>query len=107
MQEAVPFDADALLAAAQQGVESNEAEGWVRGINSAAIEAQLKTYQNQLESHIKNQNNGQSTVGDVLGEKTAKIDPLPYLAGTLPYAIRARSQQFSEIPDRQRAKFKY
>ena len=32
---------------------------------------------------------------------------MPYLAGTLPYAIKARSQQFSSIPASLQAKFRY
>lgn len=107
LQAAVPFDTQSLTAAAQQGAEINEAEGWVRGLNSAALESHLKTYQAQLESYINSQNGGNSTVGDVLGAKLARIDPLPYLAGTLPYTIKARSQQFSEIPNNRRAQFKY
>lgn len=107
LQTAVPFDAEALISAAQQGAEINEAEGWIRGLNSAALEAQLKTYQAQLEGHINRQNAGNSTIGDVLGSQQAQIDPLPYLAGSLPYTIKARSQQFSEIPEARRAKFRY
>ena len=90
LQTAVPFDADSLLSAAQQGAQINEAEGWVRHLNTTALESQLKTYQTRLESYINSQNGGHSTVGDVLGTKSATIDPLPYLAGTLPYTIRAR-----------------
>lgn len=71
------------------------------------LEAQLKTYQAQLEGHINRQNAGNSTIGDVLGSQQAQIDPLPYLAGSLPYTIKARSQQFSEIPEARRAKFRY
>ena len=67
LQAAVPLDAQALLTAAQQGAEVNEAEGWVRNLNSAALEQQLKTYQSQLKNYIDSQNGGQSTVGDVLG----------------------------------------
>jgi hypothetical protein len=107
LQKAVPLDANALVTAAQQGAEINEAEGWVRGINSQAIESQLKSYQNKLQTYIASQNSGNSTVGDVLGTKSAQIDPLPYLAGTLPYKITARSQQFSAIPAGYQAQFQY
>jgi hypothetical protein len=37
VQDAVPFDTEALLTAAQQGVEINEAEGWVRNVNQTDI----------------------------------------------------------------------
>ncbi|MDD3761277.1 MAG: hypothetical protein PHO57_10670 [Acidithiobacillus sp.] len=107
LQTAVPFDAAALITAAERGADINEAEGWVRNLDTQAVERQLKTYQSQLESHINRQNGGKSTVGDVLGVKQASIDPLPYLAGSLPYTVRARSQQFSDIPNGQRAQFKY
>ena len=107
LQAAVPLNAQALIDAAQQGAQTNPAEGWVRNLNTAALQSQLSAYQNQLKTYIDSQNAGNSTVGDVLGQRTATIDPLPYLAGTLPYTVKARSQQFSEVPDGLRAKFKY
>lgn len=107
LQTAVPLDAQALVNAAQQGAEVNEAEGWVRNINSQAVQTQLTAYQNKLQTYISSQNSGNSTVGDVLGMRQAQIDPLPYLAGTLPYTIKARSQQFSTVPAGYRTQFKY
>ena len=107
LQTAVPLDAQALLTAAQQGATVNEQEGWVQNLNQAAVQSQLNAYQNQLKNYINSQNGGNSTVGDVLGQRTAQIDPLPYFAGTLPYTLKARSQQFSEVPDSLRAKFRY
>lgn len=107
LQTAVPLDANALVTAAQQGAEVNEAEGWVRNLNSQAVQTQLSAYQNKLQTYIASQNSGNSTVGDVLGTKSAQIDPLPYLAGTLPYKITARSQQFSAIPAGYQAQFQY
>ena len=104
---AVPLDANALLSAAQQGAQINQAEGWVQNLNTAALQSQLNSYQQRLKTYIDSQNVGNSTVGDVLGQRNAQIDALPYLAGTLPYTVKARSQQFSEVPDRLRAKFKY
>jgi len=104
---AVPFDAQALLDAARRGAEINEQEGWARNLDSAAIQTRLQSYQSQLQSYIGQQNGGNSTVGDVLGTKTAQIDPLPYFAGTLPYPITARLAQFSEIPNERRAQFQY
>ena len=104
---AVPLDANALLNAAQQGAQTNQAEGWVQNLNTAALQSQLNAYQARLKTYIDSQNAGNSTVGDVLGQRNAQIDPLPYLAGTLPYTVKARTQQFSEVPDSLRAKFKY
>ena len=107
LQAAVPLDAQALITAAQQGATVNEQEGWVQNLNQAAVQSQLNAYQNQLKNYINSQNGGNSTVGDVLGTRQAQIDPLPYFAGTLPYTLKARSQQFSEVPDSLRAKFRY
>jgi hypothetical protein len=56
---------------------------------------------------LEAQNNGQSTVGDVLGATRIQINPLPYLAGTLPYTVQATANRFAEIPDNLRAKFRY
>ena len=100
---AVPLDANALLNAASQGARINQAEGWVQNLNTAALQSQLNAYQARLKTYIDSQNSGQSTVGDVLGQRNAQIDALPYLAGTLPYTVKARGQQFSEVPDRLRA----
>ena len=100
---AVPLDANALLNAASQGARINQAEGWVQNLNTAALQSQLNSYQQRLKTYIDSQNVGNSTVGDVLGQRNAQIDALPYLAGTLPYTVKARSQQFSEVPDRLRA----
>ena len=107
LSAAVPLDANALLNAAQQGAQINQAEGWVQNLNTAALQSQLGSYQQRLKSYIDSQNAGNSTVGDVLGQRNAQIDPLPYLAGSLPYTVKARTSQFSEIPDSLRAKFKY
>ena len=104
---AVPLDANALLNAASQGARINQAEGWVQNLNTAALQSQLNAYQARLKTYIDSQNAGHSTVGDVLGQRNAQIDPLPYLAGSLPYTVKARTQQFSEVPDSLRAKFKY
>ena len=107
LSTAVPLDANALMNAAQQGAQINQAEGWVQNLNTAALQSQLNAYQARLKTYIDSQNSGQSTVGDVLGQRNAQIDPLPYLAGSLPYTVKARTQQFSEVPDSLRAKFKY
>jgi hypothetical protein len=107
LSKAVPLDAQALLNAAQQGAETNQAEGWVRNLNTAALQSQLSSYQARLKTYIDSQNAGQSTVGDVLGQRTASIDPLPYLAGTLPYSIKTRNQTHSDLPASSKAQFKY
>ncbi|MFC2590719.1 MAG: hypothetical protein ACFNZS_12305, partial [Ottowia sp.] len=90
LQQAVPLDAAALISAAGQGAQVNEAEGWVQHLNTAALQGQLSAYQQRLKTYIDRQNGGQSTVGQVLGQHAAQIDPLPFFAATLPYEVKAR-----------------
>ena len=90
LQQAVPLDAAALISAAGQGAQVNEAEGWVQHLNTAALQGQLSAYQQRLKAYIDRQNGGQSTVGQVLGQRAAQIDPLPFFAATLPYEVKAR-----------------
>ena len=104
---AVPLDANALVSAAQQGATVNEAQGWVQNLNTAALQSQLNAYQARLKTYIDSQNGGQSTVGDVLGQRAAQIDPLPYLAGSLPYTVKVQSSTFSEVPASLRTQFRY
>ena len=107
LQAAVPLDTQALLDAATRGARSNAAEGWVQHLDTTALQGQLAAYQQRLRTYIDSRNGGQSTVGEVLGTRDAVIDPLPYLAGALPYTIKARSRQFSDIPDNLRHQFRY
>lgn len=90
LQQAVPLDAAALISAAGQGAQVNEAEGWVQHLNTAALQGQLSAYQQRLKTYIDRQNGAQSTVGQVLGQRAAQIDPLPFFAATLPYEVKAR-----------------
>ena len=46
-------------------------------------------------------------MGDVLGTQSAQIDKLPYLAGTLPYTVKATGARFSELPQHLRQQFRY
>ncbi|WP_347486120.1 hypothetical protein ABFV80_001139 [Vandammella animalimorsus] len=91
----------------QQGAQVHEAEGWVQHLNTQAVDSQLRNYQNQLKAHIQSHNGGNSTVGDVLGTRKPRIYALPYLAGTLPYVVRARAAPMSEVPARHKAQFQY
>ncbi len=39
LSTAVPLDANALMNAAQQGAQINQAEGWVQNLNTAALQS--------------------------------------------------------------------
>ncbi len=107
LQTQVPFDADAFMTRAKQGATVNEAEGWVQNLNQANMQADMQAYQNKLKAYIDAQNNGQSTVGQVLGYRDAQIDKLPYLASTLPYTVKTTANRFSELPNTLRHQFRY
>lgn len=106
LQDQVPFDAEALANTIQTKAIVNEEEGWVRNVPQADIEAQLAQFQNQLKTYIENQN-PDSTVGEVLGLQKIKILPPRPLAAGLPYNRIITSQTFSEVPNNLRHKFKY
>ncbi len=106
LNESVPFDAQALVNAIQTKATANETEGWVQNVPQADIEAQITDFQNKLKAHIENQNPN-TTVGDVLGLQKVKILPPRPLAAGLPYKRIVTSSTFAEVPDRLRHKFKY
>ena len=106
LKEQVPFDAQALANTIQTKSIGNEEEGWVQNVPQADIETQLENFQNQLKSYIENQN-PDSTVGEVLGIQAIKILPPRPLAAGLPYNRIITSQTFSEVPNNLRHKFKY
>ena len=105
--EAVHINPEELISAASKGATVNDAEGWVQHLNTAALQSQLDTYQKQLAAHIQQQNGGQSTVGDILGQRTIKPSTLPYLDAALPYTVQTRSRTFAEIPSNLKARFRY
>lgn len=102
----VPFDIETLANTVQTKSIVDETEGWVQNVPQADIEAQLENFRNQLQSYIENQN-PDSTVGEVLGLQEIKILPARPLAAGLPYNRIITSQTFSEVPNHLRHKFKY
>lgn len=106
LKDEVPFDIEALADTIQSKSIVNEQEGWVQNVPQADIEAQLENFQNQLKAYIENQNQN-STVGEVLGLQEIKILPARPLAAGLPYNRIITSQTFSEVPNNLRHKFKY
>ena len=79
LQQAVPLDAAALISAAGQGAQVNEAEGWVQHLNTAALQGQLSAYQQRLKTYIDRQNGGQSTSARCWASAQRKSIPCPFL----------------------------
>ena len=106
LQSEVPLDAEALVAEITASADINEEEGYVAGIDQAALEQALQNYQTEIEDHINNQN-PEATVGDVLGTQKIILKEYPTLAAGLPYQVIARTQSYAEIPNNLRHKFRY
>ncbi|WP_304439199.1 transglutaminase domain-containing protein, partial [Oleiphilus sp. HI0117] len=77
LENQVAFDAQGLLTSLEESSVSNEAEGWVQGVNTSLIETELANYQTELETYLNN-NAPNATLGDVLGLQT--IIPSEFLA---------------------------
>jgi transglutaminase-like putative cysteine protease len=108
LQQNVPFDANALLSAAQQGATVNAAEGWVQNFNQAAIQNQLTDYQNRLQAYIASTPTGaNSTVADVIGKKIIPQQLQPLLAGTLSNSVVLQGSQAAAMPSALQHKFVY
>ena len=106
LEQQVPFDAQGLVDDIQASATINEDEGWVQNVPSQAIEQKLEEYQQALTDYIEN-TNPDATVGEVLGLQTVKVlEPRPLAAG-LPYNHIVTTQQFSEVPNNLRHRFKY
>ena len=84
----------------------DETQGFVQGVDQAAIEAALANYHQQIEGYINNQN-PEATLGEVLGMQRIIVQEYQQLATGLPYELVVRTNNYSEIPDNLRHKFRY
>ena len=106
LESAVSFDAQGLLTQLEASSTSNEAEGWVQGINANLIETELSNYQTQLESYLST-NAPSATLGDVLGLQTIIPDSASTLAEAIPqYEIQLSAQQ-GQLPETLFHRFQY
>jgi transglutaminase-like putative cysteine protease len=106
LEQQVPFDGQALMDEIEAAATFDEDQGWVQNVSSELIEQKLEAYQQQLTDYIENQN-PDATVGEVLGLQEIKIlEPRPLAAG-LPYDHIVTTQEFSEVPNNLRHRFKY
>jgi hypothetical protein len=106
LEQTVPFDAASLQDLLINGSESNQAEGWVRGIDQDAISNQLTKYQTKLKEFMSI-NHPSATLDKVLGSQKiiqTKADTLPV---ALPYIVIHAEQSVSTLPDSLRLKYKF
>ena len=102
----VPFDAQGLVDEITQSATIDETQGFVQGVDQAAIETALTNYQQQIEDYINNQN-PDATVGEVLGTQRVIMQEYQQLAAGLPYKLVTRTHNYSELPNNLRHKFRY
>jgi len=102
----VPFDTQGLVDEITATATINEEEGYVQGVDQAAIEAALTNYQQQIEDYINNQN-PDATVGEMLGIQRVIVQEYQQLAAGLPYELIVRTNNYSALPDSLRHKFRY
>lgn len=89
-----------LAAAAQTTLASaaaNDAEGWVSGLDPAALRAAQAQMQTALQSYV-GQHFANPTVGDVLGGRRTVAQELPILPGSLPYREVAVGARYGALP---------
>ena len=106
LESAVSFDAEGLITQLEASSTSNEAEGWVQGVNSTLIETELTNYQTQLETYLTN-NAPDATLGDVLGLQTIVADTAINLSEAAPQLAVQFSATKDQLPDALFHRFQY
>ena len=102
----VPFDVPSLVNELEASTTINDEEGWAKDIATSVIEQKFDEYQQQLIDYVENQN-PDATVGEILGYKEVEIMEARPLSAGLPYDHIVTTQEFSEVPDNLRHRFKY
>jgi len=106
LEQQLPFDGQALVDELTSSATINEDQGWYQNLSSQTIKQRLDSYQQQLIDYVENQNS-EATVSEVLGLQEIRVlNPQPLAAG-LPYDHIVTTQEFSEVPNNLRHRFKY
>ena len=106
LESEVPFDGTDLASQLESGLTSNEAEGWVQGLDQTAIETAMTNYQQSLETFI-NDNHADATVSDILGGQAIVETQALELPSALPYQKVIAEVSSTILPEAMRHKFKY
>jgi hypothetical protein len=106
LQQAVPFDAAALVTDLQAGATIDEANGYVQHLNQTTLESRLTAYQAQVKSYLEQQQ-PDATVGDLLGTKVIQPYRSKMLAGTLQVNHLAVAGDFQTLPATMRHYFTF
>lgn len=104
LSQAVPFDAQAVVTAAQTGATVDPSGAYVQNLNQAAVQSAVTDYQQRLQTYMTQQQPN-ATVGDVLGTKTIKSYAARGLSDALPYKVTAVGGEYQALPDNMRHYF--
>jgi hypothetical protein len=98
-----------LGAVAQTTLDSatvNTSEGWLSGMDPAALQAAQTQMQTALKDYIA-QHYTHPTVGDILGGYKTIVQEFPILPGTLPHRIVAVGARYGALPATLQNNFTY
>lgn len=106
LEEAVPMEADRLVADIEAGALMDEEAGWIQGVDVAQMQNALDDYNDQLESYVT-AHAPDATLGDVIGRKSvvpsevSNIDALEF-----PYSRITMSEHTDSLPASLHYRFK-
>ncbi|TXH39736.1 MAG: transglutaminase domain-containing protein, partial [Burkholderiaceae bacterium] len=102
----VPFNAAAAISATTQGAVLNEAEGWISGVNAAALTNVIDGYESALGAYI-NANEVHGSFGNVIGRKIIPFVQISLLSVTLPYSVIQLTSASPSVSPTLQHKFTY
>lgn len=109
LQQAVPFDASAVVQQIASTATVNTTEGWVSNVNSAYLQQQTTAYEQNVAAYLSNLEaaNPNITVGDLTGTKTIVSRTAAILSAGLPYQVEAIGQRMTILANDLVWKFTY
>jgi len=102
----VPFDVEGFVSDVNISAVVNESEGTVYGVDAQKIKLALTTYKQQVDNYI-NAQNPNASVGELLGTYKVILKEFQQLVSGLPYKLVTRTNNYSELPNNLRHKFRY
>ncbi|MFZ2452059.1 MAG: transglutaminase domain-containing protein [Methylovulum miyakonense] len=104
IRQDAPFNAQTFIDVLNNGITSNDQEGWVTGVNVAALElayqqanTEIQAWFDKVLSAGKDWRRLQTLVGDTY----------PILVGSLPYKVLSQAAAVSSLPESQRRSFSF
>ena len=87
------IDTDLLLSVAKTGASANDAEGWIRNVNTSGIRQSLSDYESRLKTHIDAQKSEASNA-DLAGKRIIASDVRSVLPSEMSRTVVAQGGGF-------------